>query len=132
MKNYLLSFLFSGVIIFFLSIVSPLTLFGLIVEELHPSFGGLCAVSVVYAGNTGDRRSPYGHSKGSTYGEKKTVRTVEEAEDILLNYFTGKEVTIGKIREKKLYFEVDILDKNNKKVDSVIIDKRTGRIRSIY
>ncbi len=132
MKNYLLSFLFSGVIIFLLPIVSPLTLFGLIVEELHPSFGSLCAVSVVYAGNTGDRRSPYGHSKGSTYGEKKTVRTVEEAEDILQNYFTGKEVTIGRIREKKLYFEADILDKNNKKVDSVIIDKRTGRIRSIY
>ncbi|UCE80072.1 MAG: hypothetical protein JSV13_05435 [Nitrospiraceae bacterium] len=132
MKNYILSVVLSGVILFFLPIVSPLTLFGLIVEKLHPSFGGMRAVPAVYAGNTGNKRSPYGHSKGSTYGEKQTVRTAEEAEDILQNYFTGKEVTIGKIREKKLYFEADILDKDNKKVDSVIIDKRTGRIRSIY
>ncbi len=75
---------------------------------------------------------PTAIQKAVRTAKKKTVRTVEEAEDILQNYFTGKEVTIGRIREKKLYFEADILDKNNKKVDSVIIDKRTGRIRSIY
>ncbi len=128
MKNYLLLLLFSGVMV----CISPITPFAHIDKKLHFSSGDALAASSVYVENSNNKRSPYGHSKGSTYGEKRTVRTAEEAEDILQNYFSGKSVTIGTIREKKLYFEADILDKNDKKVDSVIIDKRTGRIRSIY
>lgn len=132
MKNYALSLLLSGAAVFFLPIISPSILFGDIIEAPHSSFDSMLLVSSVYAGNVGNTRSPYGHSKSSTYGEKKTVTTAGEAEDILQKYFSGKEVTIGKIREKKLYFEADILDKDKKKIDSVIINKRSGRIRSIY
>jgi hypothetical protein len=132
MKNYALSLLLSGVAILFLPIISSSISFGHIAGTPHPFFCSILSVSSAYAGNVGDKRSPYGHSKSSTYGEKKTVTTAEQAEDILQEYFSGKEVMIGEIREKKLYFEADILGGDKKIIDSVIIDKRTGRIRSIY
>jgi hypothetical protein len=79
---------------------------------------------------------PYGdYKKGtlvSSYGEKRPVTTVEEAKRVLTEYFAKKDVMIGEIKEKELFFEAEIRDKNNNLVDKVIIDKRTGRIRSIY
>lgn len=82
-----------------------------------------------------EEKSPYGtYHKGTAdgYGGKKPVTTKEDALKVLTNYFADKGVKIGQIREKQLFFEADILDKNNNIVDKVIIDKRTGRIRSIY
>lgn len=80
--------------------------------------------------------SPYGgYKKGKTdssYGEKRPVTSVEEAKKVLSEYFAKKDVQIGEIREQKLFFEAEIRDKSNNLVDKVIVDKRTGRIRSIY
>ncbi len=76
--------------------------------------------------------SPYGGSRGGAYGEKREVRTVEDAQKLLREYFSKRDVKIGEIREKEYHFEADIRDKNNNLIDKVIIDKRTGRIRSIY
>ncbi|MDH4232500.1 MAG: hypothetical protein OEW04_10810 [Nitrospirota bacterium] len=80
--------------------------------------------------------SPYGgYKKGGAdkgYGEKRPVATAEEARKVLTEYFAKKDVRIGEIREKELFFEADIRDKNNNLIDKVIVDKRTGRIRSIY
>jgi uncharacterized membrane protein YkoI len=66
------------------------------------------------------------------YGEKKPVTTEKEARAALEEYYEGKEVEVGKIEEKELYFEAEVLDKKGKVTDRVIIDKRTGRVRSIY
>jgi len=80
--------------------------------------------------------SPYGgYKKGAAetgYGEKRPVTTIEEARKALTEYFAKKDVKIGEIKEKKLFFEAEIRDKNNNLVDKVIVDKRTGRIRSTY
>ncbi len=80
--------------------------------------------------------SPYGdYKKGTTeggYGEKRPVATVEEAKKVLSEYFAKKNVRIGEIKEQELFFEAEIRDKNNTLVDKVIVDKRTGRIRSTY
>jgi hypothetical protein len=80
--------------------------------------------------------SPYGdYKKGGAdkgYGEKRPVATAEEARQVLTEYFAKKDVRIGEITEKKLFFEAEIRDKNNTLIDKVIVDKRTGRIRSIY
>lgn len=80
--------------------------------------------------------SPYGdYKKGASdkgYGEKRPVATIEEAKQVLAEYFAKKDVRIGEIREKELFFEAEIRDKNNNLIDKVIVDKRTGRIRSIY
>jgi len=66
------------------------------------------------------------------YGERKTVRTKTEARKKLLRYFPYGRETIGEIKDRNLFFEVEIKDRNNKTVDRIIIDKRTGRIRSVY
>ncbi|WP_333654011.1 hypothetical protein [Dissulfurispira sp.] len=69
---------------------------------------------------------------GMVWG-KKPVRTIKEAERILKDYFSKYEdIKIGKVKEREWFFEADIKDKNNNLIDKVIIDKRTGRIRSIY
>lgn len=88
----------------------------------------LLGASYAYAGE----ESPYGGSQGGTYGEKQRVTTRKEAKRLLNDYFSKKNVTIGQIREKQYYFEADVLDTKGKVVDKVIVDKRTGRIRSIY
>jgi hypothetical protein len=41
-------------------------------------------------------------------------------------------VAIAKIVEKENFFEAEILDRINRILDRVIVDRRTGRIRSIY
>jgi hypothetical protein len=80
--------------------------------------------------------SPYDaykkYAADTGYGEKRPVATIEEARKILSEYFAKKDVKIGEIREQELFFEAEIRDKNNNLVDKVIIDKRTGRIRSTY
>jgi hypothetical protein len=90
------------------------------------------SMPVVYAQVTppsGDFRRSRPESR---YGEKRPVTSIEEAKKVLNEYFTEKPIRIGEIKEDKLFFEAEILDKNNEPVDKVIIDKRTGRIRSIY
>jgi hypothetical protein len=84
-----------------------------------------------------DRSSPYGtYKRGgsaeSGYGEKRPVASASEARRVLEGYFAGKGVRVGKVRERELFFEADILGRNGQVVDRVIVDKRTGRIRSIY
>ncbi|MGW8272550.1 MAG: hypothetical protein ACWGN7_04080 [Thermodesulfovibrionales bacterium] len=90
------------------------------------------SVTEAYAENARDDQSPYGGSGGGTYGEKRAVATKEEAEKVLKGYFGKKQVRIGKITEKELYFEAEILDSGNTLIDKVIVNKRTGRIRSIF
>ncbi|MEW6117666.1 MAG: PepSY domain-containing protein [Nitrospirota bacterium] len=66
------------------------------------------------------------------YGARRAVTTPQQAKKILKEYFKGEDVAVGVIRERGHFFEADIKDKKGTVVDRVIIDKRTGRIRSIY
>lgn len=66
------------------------------------------------------------------YGARKPVKVAGEARKLLERYFKGEDVVIGKITEHEWYFESDIMDKKDRLLDRVIIDKRTGRVRSIY
>ena len=82
-----------------------------------------------------DRRPYGGYCRGPRwgwYGAKSPVKTAEDARKLLKKYFEGEDVAIGAVNEREWYFEAEIKDKSNKVVDVVIIDKRTGRIRSIY
>jgi hypothetical protein len=73
----------------------------------------------------------YGVTEGS-YGERRPVKTAKEAEKILKGIFKGRDVRIGEIKERELFFEAEIRDGNGRLIDRVIIDKRTGRARSIF
>ena len=84
--------------------------------------------------SAGDRRSrdyPYGESRGG-YGERKAVSSGQEARRMIKEYFSRRDVKIGDVRERELFFEADVRDRRGGLVDKVIIDKRTGRIRSTY
>lgn len=81
--------------------------------------------------------APYGDycpgSRRGWYGARKKVLTLREAETILTEYFSRYgDMKIVNIRERKRFFIAEIRDKNDSIVDIVILDKRTGRIRSIY
>lgn len=76
-------------------------------------------------GNCGKRR-------GDWYGARRAVSSPEDARSHLAAYFTGRNVTISDIREKQWRFEADVKSQNGEVVDRVIIDKRSGRVRSIY
>jgi hypothetical protein len=85
------------------------------------------------------RDIPYGHfcpgSKGGgPYGTRRPVSTADEAKRMVETYLSqvGHVMRTGKIEEKKWHFEMEILDQDGKPTDAIIVDKRTGRIRSIY
>jgi len=70
---------------------------------------------------------------GGWYGERKEVRTEAEAKRVLINYFSSQEdIRIGKIKERECFFEAEIKNAKGNLLDRVIVDKRSGRIRSIY
>jgi hypothetical protein len=89
-------------------------------------------ISILSEWFTAEGKYPYGSMKRGRYGERMSVITEEEAQGILRDYFPDKHFKIGKIKRKKFYFEADIRDRQGRLIDRVIIDRRTGRIRSIY
>ena len=79
---------------------------------------------------------PYGgYGRGPRwgwYGARIQVKTADDARTLLKRYFEGQDVTVGKITERKWHFIAEIKDSKENLVDRVLLDKRTGRIRSIY
>jgi hypothetical protein len=83
--------------------------------------------------------APYGQNcpgrrGGGPYGARVTVATAEDARQVIETYFAGqgRKVSVGPMAERPWFFIADVLDKEQKPIDRVIVDKRTGRIRSIY
>ncbi len=83
--------------------------------------------------------APYGQNcpgrrGGGPYGARVTVPTADEARQVIEAYFAGQgqKVTVGPMQERGRFFVADVLDKDRLPIDRVIVDKRTGRIRSVY
>ena len=80
-------------------------------------------------------RKPYGSAvrrEGrGRYGAKNPVKTEEEARKRLEAFYDAEDLVVGKIAERSLYFEASVKHRDGRLVDRVIIDKRSGRIRSI-
>lgn len=79
-----------------------------------------------------EMRGRCGKRRGDWYGARRPVANAAEARGLLLNYFAGQEYTVSGVIEKKWGFKAEIIDKSGAVVDRVMIDKRTGRIRSLY
>lgn len=79
-----------------------------------------------------EMRGRCGKRRGDWYGARQPVANAAEARGLLLNYFAGQEYTVSGVIEKKWGYKAEILDKSGTVVDRVMIDKRTGRIRSLY
>lgn len=78
-----------------------------------------------------EKRGRCGKRRGDWYGARQPVTTAAEARRLLLNYFTGHEYTVSEVVEKKWGFKADVFDRDGKVIDRVMIDKRSGRIRSL-
>ena len=78
-----------------------------------------------------EMRGRCGKRRGDWYGASQPVKSAEEARTLLLLYFTGQEYTISEITEKKWGFKAEIFGKDGSVIDRVMIDKRSGRIRSL-
>jgi hypothetical protein len=82
--------------------------------------------------------TPYGQfcpgMRGDPYGVRKPVRTADEAKQVLEEYFegSGQKVRLGNIEERRWFFIIEVKDSEGSLIDKTIVDKRTGRIRSIY
>jgi hypothetical protein len=84
------------------------------------------------------RGAPYGDycpgPRWGPYGARQPVRTVEEARQAMERYLSGtkEDGRVGKIEEKRSFFQVEIVDRDGAVIDTAIVHKRTGRIRTIY
>ena len=95
-----------------------------------------CVFSVpAWSGPMGGRGPYGGYCEGPRwgwYGARTPVTTMEDARKRLEKYFEGRDVVIGTIAEQGMFFKADVMDRQGKLTDQVIIHKRSGRIRSIY
>jgi hypothetical protein len=66
------------------------------------------------------------------YGERRAVHNAHEAGRIMAQYYHGRDVRIGPIIERDLFYQADVRDRRGALVDKIILDKRTGRLRSTY
>jgi len=78
---------------------------------------------------------PYGDycpRQQSRYGSTRAVESEEAARKILESYYHGEDVHVGPIEQKRGFYRAEIIDSTGSVVDIVIIDSRTGRIRSTF
>ncbi|MDA8238863.1 MAG: hypothetical protein M0Z67_00675 [Nitrospiraceae bacterium] len=77
--------------------------------------------------------TPYGdYCQGCTsYGTCKEVITPRDAVIALDRYYRDRGYRVGTIYHKGRFIEAEIF-KNNREVDKVLFDRKTGRLRSIY
>jgi hypothetical protein len=68
------------------------------------------------------------------YGAKRVVRTPADAQQILEQFFIHhqRDVRVVRISEKAHFFVAEVINGKGVMVDLILIDKRTGRMRSMY
>lgn len=80
-------------------------------------------------------RPPFGNycPQMRGYGERRPVRAPDEALRIVREYFSGfKDIKLKVIDERRRFFVIEIRQQDGRLLDIVILDKRTGRLRSIF
>jgi hypothetical protein len=79
----------------------------------------------------------YGHYwrsyKWGWYGAKREVRTPVEAKEIIEQFLVqDRGIRVVRMREKAHFYIAEIINNRGVLVDLILIDKRTGRIRSMF
>lgn len=80
---------------------------------------------------------PYGNylpsSKSGWYGARRVVSTPDDARIIVEHFFMHQpHFRVGKIIAKQRFYVAEIVNIKGKVVDLILIDRLTGRIRSMY
>jgi len=102
-------------------------------EMLINTFIAALFLSVSVSASAGEYLvTPYGDycSKCATYGACKVPLPPVEAIAEIEQYYMDRGYTVGRVRHKGRFIEAEIYD-NNKLVDKVLFDRKTGRIRSV-
>jgi hypothetical protein len=74
----------------------------------------------------------YAGDSKNIYGEKHPVTSEAEARQQLTEFFNDQKGELKNITEQEFFYEAEFLSTDGKVIDRVIVDKRTGRIRSIH
>jgi hypothetical protein len=91
----------------------------------------LTFVTGTFAFHRGKNIRPYGDYCTSHYGMHREVLNNKNAENALKHYYSDKGLDIEIVNLKGRFVKALVKD-NDKVIDIVIFDRRTGRIRSIY
>lgn len=93
----------------------------------------LAAAGVATAAGSETTVTPYGDycRNCAAYGYCKNMISLGESMTALDHYYRVKGYTLGAVRQKGRFIEVDVF-KDDRPVDRVLFDRKTGRIRSIY
>jgi hypothetical protein len=82
---------------------------------------------------------PYGYRyeerRGPYYGQPREPLKEEDAKnriENMLEYSRNPNLKVGKIQDKGDYFEAEITTNDGSLVDKLLVDKDTGRMRSVY
>jgi hypothetical protein len=86
---------------------------------------------------TVDCQPVYGHYwrsyKWGWYGARREVRTPVEAKEIIEQFLLpDRGIRIVRMREKAHFYIAEVINNKGVLVDLILIDKRTGRIRSMF
>jgi len=97
------------------------------------SFVLLLQAGIVQAVHEGKPITPYGDSclRCSEYGTCKYTLSHEDAKKAMMDYYHKKGYVVELILKNGRFIKAKVKDEN-KVVDIIIFDRRTGRLRSIY
>ena len=88
-----------------------------------------------YGYNMGPGMMGPGYGYGPQYQQPQKPMTKKDAEMLVQNFLKSTRnpnLKLGKIQEEATAFEVEIVTKGNSLVDKILVDKRTGWMRSVY
>jgi hypothetical protein len=72
-------------------------------------------------------------SKWGWYGARKQVNTPVEAQQIIEQVLVHNDnIKVVRITERPHYFVAELINRKGVVVDLILIDRRTGRIRSMF
>jgi hypothetical protein len=93
----------------------------------------LITVTTAYAWERGRPVTPYGDfcPRCSRYGKCRFILNNQEASKALNDYYRKKGLSV-KIKQRKGRFIKAVILDNGRIVDTIIFDRHSGRIRSIY
>ncbi|NOY65547.1 MAG: hypothetical protein GXO97_09200 [Nitrospirae bacterium] len=90
-------------------------------------------IAPAYAGSGSRAVTPYGDfcPMASKYGMHRHNISIEEAKAALSEYYKEKGLNIWIVEIRGRFIKLNVTD-GKKIVDTVIFDRHTGRLRSIY
>lgn len=87
----------------------------------------------VYAWRIGRPVTPYGDfcPACTKYGSCKTIMTHDDAKKAMIDYYREKGLNVELEKKRGRFIRAKIKEED-KVIDIIIFDRRTGRVRSIY